>query len=267
MTFTDLINEELPEPEYMETEIDNFDNIVGGIIKGGITVISAASGQGKSMILSHLAFSLSNKYRIKYISLENGEVMDKKRAVKLYNDNIYNSNTDNIDYISTEIGSDLNQIFSESLVNLDEYDALFIDALDIMIDTAAGDGATMYQQGNGLMKCLFEIVKQFPELAIVITWQMNRSADVNKIDDLNQFSIGTSMGIVRYASHVYGIARLNNVTYLKLLKCRDRKNINCFTNMVEISDELGNLNLNGLKQNISTEEVNNLINGLKIKKM
>lgn len=247
---------DIPEIEFIKTGAQNFDDIVGGIIKGGITVVAGGSGQGKSLIGLHLASLLSATNKIHYISIENALQIDLKRFSDLSSKRIYSMNMYNIDYENANMIDDsYSALFKSIVATMNDYDVIVIDGLDLMIDVAE-DGADMYKNGNILMKNLHNALKDNPFVSIIITWQMNRNSNVKKIDELNQYAIGTSMGIVRYASHVYGVARIDKQWFLKLMKSRTEFNID--KQYINILDYDNNVNLNINAKN----ECDNVVNDL-----
>ena len=265
LTLKDYLELDFPPVEFIKTGAKNFDNIVGGILKGGITVIAGGSGQGKSMVGLHLASLLSKENKVLYASMENDVRIDLKRFNDVLSKKIYDININNINYVNAGCEIDENNmllsnkdIFNNLINEIPNYDIVVIDGLDLLVDLSE-DGAELYKNGNLLMKLLHKSLKENGlETAIIITWQMNRNANVKKIEELNQYAIGTSMGIIRYASHVYGVCRFENNWYLKLMKSRTEFNIDA--SYIDILDQYNNINLNNALQK---KEVNEFIDDLK----
>ena len=266
LTLKDYLELDFPPVEFIKTGAKNFDNIVGGILKGGITVIAGGSGQGKSMVGLHLASSLSKENKVLYASMENDVRIDLKRFNDIISKNIYEININNINYVNAGCEFDENNmllsnkdIFNNLIQEIPNYEIIVIDGLDLLVDLSE-DGADLYKNGNLLMKLLHKSLKEngLEKTAIIITWQMNRNANVKKIEELNQYAIGTSMGIIRYASHVYGVCRFENNWYLKLMKSRTEFNID--SSCIDILDTYNNINLNNALQQ---KEANEFLEGLK----
>lgn len=226
--------------EFLETGCDRFDSIVGGILKGGITLFTAASGIGKSLTLTHLAGKLIEKnYHILYVSLENLERIDYDRFKNLP----YKMNKDNLDYFNFAECLDSVNIMNEiveAAVN-QTYDIIFIDGLDMFI--TGEDGTSLYNQGNEFAKLL---VQASTNTSIVLSWQLNRNANKYKsIADMNIGDISTSIGLVRWSSTVYGIYFdvKDNKRQLCLLK--SRTGYNTRNSVIDLNENTGSdINLN-----------------------
>lgn len=266
MKISEWLKVDLPPIEFYETGLQNFDEICGGIAKNEITLITGGTGTGKSNVLFHLATALSKENKILYISLENNAQIEMTRYKKIFETNEYNLSMEECDfeYINAIFEDDdksILNIIEENIALLPEYDIIFIDAMETTID-GSEDGNALYRNGNILMKKLKKALNQYiaEQKSIVISWQMNRDANVKKLEDFTLYSIASSMGIARYAAYIFGVIDINNVKYLKVLKARN--GFNSLIRYINIQDDNGNINLNNTVT-VTKEEAKNIINFLK----
>lgn len=178
------------ELQFLSTGVKQFDKLSGGIPCGGITIVAGATGNGKSMLLMHIASNIARNARILYISVENLPEVDKKR----FNSLPYNFDRNNFDYVGVQMQriSDYEQLAKdivEAITTL-HYKAVFIDGGDILIEGV--DGATMYENGNSFMKELLASCS-VNKTAIIVSWQLSRGAIQKKIEDIDTCDVATSM--------------------------------------------------------------------------
>ena len=246
-TLGEYLSMDIPDIEFYETGSYSFDNIVGGIIQGGITVIAGGTGQGKSMVGLHLASLLSKENKVLYLSIENAIQIDIKRFKKTLE--IYDYDVDNISYINAILYDEsYTEILKTCLekIKSQEYNILVIDGADLMFKDT-DDGAKMFKEGEDFMKILHKTLSDTSS-SCILTWQLNRGGIMKKtIDDIDTSDIATSMGIVKYASQVYAVKRQlkdeksPNKWFLRLIKTRTEANWDHAT--INILDDKNVINL------------------------
>lgn len=252
LTLKEYLEMDIPDIEFYETGSYCFDNIVGGILKSGITVVAGGTGQGKSMVGLHLASLLSKENKVLYLSIENAIQIDMKRFRKTLE--IYNVNEENITYINAIL---YDESYSEILktclekVKTGEYDIFVIDGADLMFKED-GEGAKMYQEGQNFMKSLHKTLSDTSS-SCILTWQLNRGGITKEIDEIDTSDIATSMGIVKFASQVYVVKRYiknedkketkKNKDNWKLRLIKTRTEANWEHSTIDILDNKNNINL------------------------
>lgn len=210
---------DLPKLEFLDTGT-SFDGICGGIPRKAITVVSGYSGNGKSFALLHLAASLSEKYRILYVSVENVPQIDIDRFNEVPKH--YNINSNNIFYWNiAQDGTPYEDITEtiKNIIKVEDFDALFIDGGDILME--GEDGAKMYVNGNKLMQ-EWKMFAEVCNMAVVVSWQLGRESEKKKIDEIGTSDIAQSIGVIRYASLVIAVKsnKKNQEWWLKATKAR-----------------------------------------------
>lgn len=209
---------------YTNSALDRY--FVRGFTTPSVNVIAGGTGDGKSLCLLHLAYLSSYDHKILYISCENEITVDLKDRVSKIKERYKYYNEDNITYINVldkleNENTDTKPAEVLQLINSGKYDMIFLDSYQVLFDTEASDGASLYQIGNTIMKALYGCsVKS--KVAVFITWQLAR-IKVDSIDDIDENDISQSMGIARYANTMFAIKRskkqLKNWK-IKLIKSR-----------------------------------------------
>lgn len=252
LTLREYLDMDIPDIEFYETGSYCFDNIVGGILKSGITVVAGGTGQGKSMVGLHLASLLSRENKVLYLSIENAIQIDMKRFRKTLD--IYNVNTENITYINAILYDEsYKQILDTCLekVKTGEYEIFVIDGADLMFKEE-GEGSKMYQEGQVFMKTLHKVLSDTLS-SCILTWQLNRGGITKQIEEIDTSDIATSMGIVKFASQVYVVKRYirdedkketkKNKDNWKLRLIKTRTEANWEYSTIDILDNKNNINL------------------------
>ena len=139
-------------------------------------------------------------------------------------------NLNNITYINIveeEIQKNFKWQFAylQKLLDKDEYEAVFIDALQTSIDSIEQD--KIHSEGNKMMKALYKmaILENIP---FFITWQGSRTASSKK-EEITLNDTSGSFGSTRYSTEVIFLMRdkaSKGKRILKLLKTRGREGIN-----------------------------------------
>ena len=250
LTLKEYLEMDIPDIEFYKTTSYCFDNIVGGIIKGGITVVAGGTGQGKSMVGLHLASLLSKNEKVLYLSIENAIQIDMKRFRKSMD--LYRATPENITYINAILYDEsYKEILNSCLemVKNQEYQIFVIDGADLMFKDQE-DGAKMFKEGEDFMKVLHKTLSDTSS-SCILTWQLNRGGITKKIEEIDTSDIATSMGIVKYASQVYAVKRqvkeskdkkenIKDDWCLRLIKTRTEAKWDKST--INILDERNNIN-------------------------
>jgi len=225
----DFLVENTSEPEFWETDTV-IDSLTGcGLSKKSLTILIGGTGDGKSLLLTHLASKMSNKRKILYISFENTNEIDSTRfkdCTQIYED----MNMNNITYVNIleeelkgkfkwQTSYFRKLIFEEHC----DYDVICVDAIQTTIDAVEQD--EIHRVGNVLMKELYKIALT-SGLPIFLTWQSARTASLRKMNDITLDDISGSYGTARYCTEAFFIKRdiETHSRKLKLLKTRGSKN-------------------------------------------
>lgn len=227
----DAISFQVSELEETETEIKFFptdtilDELTGnGLSEDSLTILVGGTGDGKSLLLTHLASKMSENNKILYVSFENTMKVDNSRFTRCKE--IYKSKHENIHYINileNEMADKLawRNEYLKNLILEDNYDLVFIDAIQTSIDAVNID--EIHQVGNVLMKELYKLVL-FTHIPMILTWQASRNSAVKKMDAISYDDISGSIGTMRYCTNAFFIKRDGGSRKLKLIKCRESEN-------------------------------------------
>ncbi len=218
-----------PEPEWIETGtcLDTLTNC--SITKSSLVLLIGGTGAGKSVLATHLACKMSSTRKILYLSFENKVDMDASR-MRICEKQYPDCNLNNITYLNVveeEIKSGFKWQFAYllKLLEKEEYDAVFIDALQTSIDSIEQD--KIHSEGNKMMRILYKIAVQ-QNIPFFITWQGSRTASVKK-EEVTLNDTSGSFGSTRYSTEVIFLMRdkaSKGKRILKLLKTRGREGIN-----------------------------------------
>lgn len=213
--------------EFWETDTI-LDVLTGnGLSKDSLTVLIGGTGDGKSLLLTHLASKMSENKRILYVSFENTSKVDNSRFKDCKN--VYpNANHKNIHYVNI-LDNEMDEKIKWQnkylipLVMEEKYDLICIDAIQTTIDAVEQD--EIHRVGNVLMKELYKLVLN-SKTPMIVTWQAARSTAGKKLKDVTLDDISGSIGTVRYCTNAFFIKRDGDEysRKLKLLKCRESKN-------------------------------------------
>lgn len=198
-----------------------------GLSKDSLTVLIGGTGDGKSLLLTHLASKMSEDKKILYVSFENTSKVDNSRFKDCKN--VYeNANHKNIHYVNILDNEMDDKIKWQNkylipLVMEEKYDLVCIDAIQTTIDAVEQD--EIHRVGNVLMKELYKLVLN-SRTPMIVTWQAARSTAGKKLKDVTLDDISGSIGTVRYCTNAFFIKRDGDEysRKLKLLKCRESKN-------------------------------------------
>lgn len=198
---------ELPIPPIgMLTTDTEFDNLAGGIPQNHFSVLAAGTGVGKSMSSMLLACAYAQKYKVCYIALENDMAEDKDR---ISSKDFQYKDLKNLDYISLDcLDNSLSSfvyIAIRWLLRTKKYDLFIIDGLMLYLPDAK-DGMSSYNIGNAVLGEIARICKKLSK-TVLLTWQLSREAISKNFDELNDGDVATSIGVSRYAGHVYVLGR------------------------------------------------------------
>lgn len=220
-TIQDFLSSDIqPLPRlYTGTNMDN----VAPLTKGSIHVFSAPTGHGKSMCLLHLATVYAAQgYRVLYVSMENTENDDKERLEfsvlpKYPNISLTNATFD----IIHELDPDANEILD--MCKSGDYDVFIIDGIECMF--GAKDGMELYNQIGLFLQAMRKLlIANSKQPALLVNWQLNRSAYSLTIDKLDTSSLSGSMRASHLASSVWAIVQqeVNGLKtwMLRCIKCR-----------------------------------------------
>ena len=205
--FNDLTSKEYGSLEFIQTNT-SFDDMCGGILKESVTVIAGATGDGKSLSSIHLACSLPKDLSILYCSCENDirvDIQRKEQCEKMYKipKNFFYWN-----YLEDELNNKkFTQMGIIDLIKEGCFDIVFLDAWQNLVPPAE-NGAEMKAQGDKLMEELISACRSSKTTAIM-TWQLSRGTVAKDIQDLSSDDLSLSIGVARYASHIYVIKRSN----------------------------------------------------------
>ena len=86
-TYDEFKEAKLPKIEYIKTNCKCVDNMTNGLVENGIHLICGGSGNGKSLLLLHIALNIAKVKPVLYLSLENDIRIDKirfDRALETY---------------------------------------------------------------------------------------------------------------------------------------------------------------------------------------
>lgn len=198
-----------------------------GLSRDSLTVLIGGTGDGKSLLLTHLASKMSENKKILYVSFENTSKVDNSRFKDCKN--VYeHANHKNIHYINIldnemEDRVQWSNKYLTPLVMEEKYDLVCIDAIQTTIDAVEQD--EIHKTGNVLMKELYKLVLN-SRTPMIVTWQAARSTAGKKLKEVTLDDISGSIGTVRYATNAFFIKR-DGESYnrnLKILKCRESKN-------------------------------------------
>ena len=226
-----------------------FDYMVGGLLEGSVTVIAGASGDGKSLASLHLAYALAKTFKrddeaILFVSCENDSRVDfqrKNEAEKFYGYNgdkiLYWNALDN-DGTKNTANKMIN--FNTIIDNIKEglYKIVIIDALQNMIPPR-DEGGSMKVQGDALMDQLVNAAK-LSNTTVIVTWQLGRGAKSIDIEDYTVDLLSLSIGVARYASHIYAVKRQKakkgqkNGSYWKMRIIKSRTGFNTEEDSIDL---------------------------------
>lgn len=208
--FNQLNSKEFGELEFIKSNTV-FDTMCGGILRESVTVIAGATGDGKSLSTLHLACTMPQNLNILYCSCENDirvDIQRKEQCEKFYNipQNFFYWN-----FLEDELNSKkFTQLGIIDLIRDGVFDIVFLDAWQNLVPPA-DNGAEMKAQGDKLMEELISACRQSKTTAI-ITWQLARGTVAKDIQDLSSDDLSLSIGVARYASHIYVVKRSNKST-------------------------------------------------------
>lgn len=230
----DIFTYSVEELEEIENDIEFWDTntildtLTGcGLSKDSLTVLIGGTGDGKSLLLTHLASKMSEDKKILYVSFENTSKVDNSRFkdCKLTYENANHKNIHYVNILDNEMDDKVKweNKYLVPLVMEDKYDLICIDAIQTTIDAVEQD--EIHRTGNVLMKELYKLVLN-SRTPMIVTWQAARSTAGKKLKEVTLDDISGSIGTVRYATNAFFIKR-DGESYsrkLKLLKCRESKN-------------------------------------------
>ena len=199
------------------------DEIVGGYFVKELTVLSAASGNGKSIIGLTSALRMSDLgYKVLYISLENSLSVDASRRDRIIKEYGIDKDKEKFSYFNSDLGNglvscdDIEELVSGETTG---YDAVFIDSVDFIKEVMenANEGFSSFRILNEVCDRLRKLAAK-ERCAIIVTAQLNRGSNGKELCDINMGDIQGSLGIVQKASHVWAIQK--NYWGMKLIKNR-----------------------------------------------
>lgn len=229
-----------------ETEIEFWktdtllDDLTGdGLSRKSLTVLIGGTGDGKSLLLTHLAGKMSESKRILYVSFENTSEVDASRfrdCAEIY-EHFNKKNIHYVNILDNETDGKVNwdNKYMIPLVLEEEYDVVMVDAIQTTVDTVSQD--SIHTIGNELMKNLYKLVLS-SRIPMIASWQAARSAAGKKLEGITLDDISGSIGTVRYATNAFFIKREDGSRKLKLLKCRESKNANWDNPIVDLEMSL-----------------------------
>lgn len=235
--FNDLSSKEYGALEFIQTNT-SFDDMCGGILKESVTVIAGATGDGKSLSSIHLACSLPKDLSILYCSCENDirvDIQRKEQCEKMYNipKNFFYWN-----FLEDELNNKkFTQMGIIDLIKEGCFDIVFLDAWQNLVPPAE-NGAEMKAQGDKLMEELISACRSSKTTAIM-TWQLSRGTVAKDIQDLSSDDLSLSIGVARYASHIYVIKRSNKTgknaqPYWKMRLIKSRTGYNNVNDTIDL---------------------------------
>lgn len=196
---------DIPPIEMLTTDT-NFDDLAGGIPQSHFSVLAAGTGVGKSMSSMLIASAYAQKYKVCYIALENDLAEDKDR---ISSEQFQFKDLKNLDYISLDCLSDYlhNSVYYAIrwLIREKNYDLYVIDGLMLYLPDAR-DGMESYNIGNTVLGEIQRLCKKCHK-TVLLTWQLTREAIGKKFEELSEGDVATSIGVSRYAGHVYILGR------------------------------------------------------------
>lgn len=170
--------------------------------RGQINLACAKTGVGKSWFLTQFAYCMNSKYPVLYISLENGLDVDVERFIMCQN--LYSDQGNPLIYANDKIWSGKDWLENKAVWQ--EFPLVCIDGLETVLPCSADKSFEEYQ------KAVVEIRNKFPNSAIWISWQLNRTYDdipdkTGKITAPRVDDIAYSYAAARLASNIIGIYR------------------------------------------------------------
>ena len=201
---TELINLDLSDyvKIFTNTKLDKI--LIEGFNPRSINIFAGRTGSGKSLALLHLAYRFAvNNDKVCYVSFENDIYTDAERLKEVSKTYIERGNFDYFNYFALEAGG-----YGLDKANLietfKEYKYVFLDAYQLVCDDLS-DGASMHAAGNVLMKELHKLTLA-NDITFFLTWQLTRGAP-NDIKEIEVDDMSFSMGVSRYATTVWAIAK------------------------------------------------------------
>lgn len=222
----EFMDTDFGELKFIHTNCTCIDEMTNGLVEDGIHLITGGSGQGKSLILMHLAVNIANTKPLLYISLENDIRIDKARmslANNKYKIDVDKSALFYVNGIDEGKGITKN---AKKISGLLEYIetcndmVVVIDAPEYLSNSK--DGMESYQNGKDLLEKL-KVITTKNHITLIMSWQLQRGIP----RDISEFSVdylSASMAAARIASSVWAVHKSQGSTKMKLLKCRTEIN-------------------------------------------
>lgn len=178
------------------------DKLCGGFSRNGVHVFAGGSGSGKSYLLMHLAYRFSITHdKVCYFSFENDLEEDIERMHEIKGQYFEKGSFDYYNY--QDLLSKGKVYKNDELMELlKHYDYVFLDAFQIVYDTASQEGAGMHTIGNAIMTELTRLAIE-NHLIIFMTWQLQGKATKQSKEDMSIEDMSYSMGVSRYAKTVW----------------------------------------------------------------
>lgn len=222
-----------PPPVIWHTRTIIDELLGGGLSKKSLVALVGGTGDGKSLLLAHLASRFSEDKKVLYLSFENTSENDCDRfrqCAKLY----YQFNAENIGYLNI-FESEIESIskwkteYIERIVFKGAWDVVCIDAWQNSFDTVNQEEIS--KVGNELMTYLRNLMYK-ADTPIFFTWQSTKSANGKALKDITSEDLSGSAGVGRYATDVFFVKREKDDSEktkishrkIKLLKTRGSKN-------------------------------------------
>ncbi len=239
-TFDEFSGLTFEDMKFIKTNCKCIDSTLNGLVEGGIHLIAGATGNGKSLLLLHLALNIAKTRQVFYISLENDIRIDNVRfklAKKQYG--ITSASFLYMNGIDTSFVIGRNQEVKKNKTLLDllgDYNdaVVVIDGPEYI--TSGKDGTEMYNSGNDLVRKLQDLCKS-NNLTFLLSWQMQRGSNNVKIEDISTDYLSTSIGAPRVASSVWCIKKDNVKRNWALICLKSRTEIYNDIKAYPLSDE------------------------------
>jgi|GEM_PF-1932637 len=141
----------------LKTNIEEFDQVIGGgITSSSITLISGSPGIGKSTLLLQIAYNISLKNKVLYISGEESLNQIKQRAIRL------NINSSNIELI---INNSLDRFLD---LNFNDYALIIIDSIQTLASLNIDSPQGSIAQIKYCCALLIEMIKKSSSSLILV---------------------------------------------------------------------------------------------------
>lgn len=199
---SEFLKETYPDDEELLTHTE-FDKLAGGIPKNALTIISGATGNGKSLSSLMVAYALACSYTILYISCENKRKTDNSRLkdlTKLF------GIQDTFFYVNIRSVKDKMNAIEGALLSTG-FDIIVLDGVQFIMKSGE-TGGQMQAIGETLVKGILEAINTNDNKpTVLLSWQLRREATKKKLDELTTDDIALSISIGQACEQAYVVSK------------------------------------------------------------